>query len=99
MEKLLPIYRSEQVARERYDNYHYYASQLCICIEMAFSLMVKRWSMLQRPIAIAFHNIKHLICSIGLQHKFCINEQIVHCSGNGIFVPKTTNFSPEEMVL
>ena len=30
---------------------------------------------------------------------YCINEQIVHCSGNGIFVPKNTNFSPEETVL
>ena len=35
MEKLLPIYRSEQAARERYDNYIYYASQLHIHIEMA----------------------------------------------------------------
>ena len=48
MEKLLPIYRSEQVARERYDNYNFYASQLCIHIEMAFGLMVKRWSILQK---------------------------------------------------
>ena len=99
MEKLLPIYRSEQAARERYDNYNYYASQLHICIEMAFSLMVKRWSILQRAITIAFHNIKHLICLIGVLHNYCINEQIVHCGGNGIFVPKNTNFTPGEMVL
>ena len=32
-EKLLPIYRSEQVARERYDNYNFYASQLHICLD------------------------------------------------------------------
>ena len=87
-EILLPIYRSEQVARERYDNYNYYASQLCVCIEMEFGLMVKRWSILQRPITISICNIKHLICSIGVLHNYCINEQIVHCSGNGIFVPK-----------
>ena len=98
-EKLLPIYRSEQVARERYDNYNYYTSQLHICIEMAFELIVKRWSILQRPITIPICNIKHLICSIGVLHTYCINEQIVHCSGNGIFVPKNTNFSPEETVL
>ena len=98
-EKLLPIYRSEQAARERYDNYNYYASQLHIHIEMAFGLMVKRWSILQKPITIAIHNIKHLICSIGVLHNYCINEQIVHCGGNGILVPKNTNFSPEEMVL
>ena len=98
-EKLLPIYMSEQVARERYDNYNYYTSQLCIHIEMAYGLMVKRWHILQRPITIAICNIKHLICSIGVLHNCCINEQFVHCSGNGMFIPKNTNFSPEEMVL
>ena len=75
-EKLLPIYRSEQVARERYDNYNYYTSQLHICIEMAFAFMVKRWSILQRPITIANHSIEHLICSIGVLHNYCINEQL-----------------------
>ena len=97
--KLLPIYRSVQAARERYDNYDFYAIQLHILIEMAFGLMVKRWSILQRPITISIHNIKNLICSIGVLHNYCINEQIVHCSGNGISVPKKTNISPEEMVL
>ena len=99
MEKLLPIYRSEQAARDGYDNYNFYASQLHICIEMAFGLMVKRWSILQRPFTISIHNIKHLICSIIVLHNYCINEQIVQCGGNGIFVPQKTNFSPEEMVL
>ena len=98
-EKLLPIYRSEQAAREIYDNYNYYTSQLCIHIEMAFGLTVKRWSILQRPITIAIRNIKHLICSIGVLHNYCINEQIVHCVGNGIFVPKNTNISPQQTAL
>ena len=40
--KLLPIYRSEQSAKERYDNFNFYASQLRIRIEMAFSVMVKK---------------------------------------------------------
>ena len=30
---------------------------------------------------------------------FCVNEQIIHHSGIGIFCPKNTNFSPEETVL
>ena len=86
MEKLLPIYSSEQAARERCDNYNFYASQLHIHIEMAFGLMVKRWSILQKPITISIHNIKHLICPIGVLHNYCINEQIVHCGGNGILL-------------
>ena len=40
-EKLLPIYRSEQSAKERYDNFNFYTSQLHIRIEMAFGVMVK----------------------------------------------------------
>ena len=39
--KLLPIYRSEQSAKERYDNFNFYTSQLHIHIEMAFGVMVK----------------------------------------------------------
>ena len=99
MEKLLPIYRSEQAAKERYDNFNLYTSQLHICIEMAFGVMVKRWGLLQRPITISICNIKHLICSIGVLHNFCINEQILHHSGIGIFCPKNANFSPDETVL
>ena len=75
-EKLLPIYRSEQEARERYDNYDFYAIQLHIHIEMAFGLMVKRWSILQRPITISIHNIKNLICSIGC--KFYITTVLMN---------------------
>ena len=41
MENLLPIYRSEQVAKERYDNFNFYASQLHIHIEMVFGVMVE----------------------------------------------------------
>ena len=66
---------------------------------MAFGLTVKRWSILQRPITIAIRNIKHLICSMGVLHNYCINEQIVHCVGNGIFVPKNTNISPQQTAL
>ena len=40
-EKLLPIYRSEQSAKERYNNFNFYTSQLHIHIEMAFGVMVK----------------------------------------------------------
>ena len=87
------------MARERNNKYNYYTSQLHICIEMAFGLMLKRWSILQRPISIANCNIEHLICSIGVLHNYCINEQLFIARGNGIFVAKNTNFSPEETVL
>ena len=98
-EKLLPIYRSEQAAKERYDNFNFYASQLRICIEMAFGVIVKKWGILQRPITISICHIKHLICAIGVLHNFSINKQILNQGGIGIFCPKNTSFSPEETVL
>ena len=98
-EKLLPIYRNEQSAKERYDIFNFYASQFHIFIEMAFGVMVKRWGILQRPITISIHNMKHLICAIGVLHNFCINKQILNHGGIGIFCPKNTSFSPEETVL
>ena len=98
-EKLLPIYISEQAAKERYDNFNFYASPLHIRIEMAFGVMVKKWGILQRPTTISICNIKHLICAIGVLHNFSINEQILTHGGIGIFCPKNTLFSPEEPVL
>ena len=47
MEKLLPIYRSEQSAKERYDNFNFYAGQLHIHIEMAFGVMVKNGTIIE----------------------------------------------------
>ena len=41
-EHLIPIYGTENATKSRYDNYNFYASQLRICIEMPFGLMVKR---------------------------------------------------------
>ena len=61
--------------------------------------MVKRWGLLQRPITISIHNIRHLVCSIGVLHNFCINEQIIQHGGIGIFCPKNTNFCPDKRVL
>ena len=98
-EKLLPIYRSEQAARERYDNFNFYASQLHIHIEMAFGVMVKKWGILQRPITISICHIKHLICAIEVLHNFSINKQILNHGRIGIFCPKNTSFSPEETFL
>ena len=40
-----------------------------------------------------------MICSIGVLHNFCINEQILNHGGIDIFCPKNANFSPEETVL
>ena len=45
-EHLIPIYSADNATKLRYDNYNFYASQLRICIEMSFGLMVKRWGIL-----------------------------------------------------
>ena len=43
-ENLIPIYMGEMAQQN--DNINLFASQLCIQIEMAFGLMVKKWEIL-----------------------------------------------------
>ena len=40
-----------------------------------------------------------LICSIGYLHNVCINERLLEKGNNGIYCPKNTALSPEEVVL
>ena len=87
------------MAKERSDNFNFYTSQLCIHIEMAFGVMAKNGVYYRDQSQYQFATFKHLICSIGVLHNFCINEQILHQGGIGIFCPKNTNFSPEATVL
>ena len=70
-EHLIPIFRGENAlsARNR-NNFNFFGSQLCIRIEMAFGLMVKKWGILARPLTIKLkNNIKRLVFAIAKLHK------------------------------
>ena len=98
-EHLIPIYGADNATKSRYDNYNFYASQLRICIEMLFHLMVKRWGILSRPLTIKMQKVKLLICCIGCLHNFCIDKRLIAKGNTGIYCPKNMTLSPEEVVL
>ena len=98
-EHLTPIYGSDYAKKTRYDNYNFYASQLRIRIEMSFGLMVKKWGILSRPLTIKMQKVKLLICCIGCLHNYCIDERLLHSGSTGIYSPKNTALSPEEVLL
>ena len=43
--------------------------------------------------------VKLLICCIGCLHNFCIDEQLLQSGSTGIYSPKNTALSPEEVLL
>ena len=66
---------------------------------MSFGLMVKRWGILSRPLTIKMQKVKLLICCIGCLHNFCIDERLLQSGSTGIYSPKNTALSPEEVLL
>ena len=43
--------------------------------------------------------VKLLICCIGCLHNFCIDERLLQNGSSGIYSPKNTALSPEEVLL
>ena len=66
---------------------------------MSFGLMVKRWGILSQPLTIKMQKVKLLICCIGCLHNFCIDEQLIQKGNTGIYSPKNTTLSLEEVLL
>jgi hypothetical protein len=56
--------------------FNIFASQLRICIEMAFGLMTKKWGILHLPLSNLLPSIKHLFCCIARLHNFCIDQRL-----------------------
>jgi hypothetical protein len=96
MEHLVPIFRGDQAKFHKNDNFNFCASQLCICIEMAFGLMVKKWGVLGRPLTIKLANVKHLVLAIARLHNFCIDERLSQKAALGnqavVFTPSNVSF-------
>jgi DDE superfamily endonuclease len=71
-EHLVPMFYGADKQRPRYDNFNFYASQLRICIEMAFGMMQKKWGILWCPLHIPLDKTKYVVKVIGRLHNFCI---------------------------
>jgi DDE superfamily endonuclease len=72
---LIPIFGGAQAKAKKHDDFNYFASQCRIKMEMAFGLMVKKWSILNWPLSLKLQHAKHLIVCIAWLHNFCITNE------------------------
>ena len=105
-EHLVPIFRGVNALVHKNDNFHFFASQLRIRIEMAFGLMVKKWGILARPLTIKLKSVKTLMFAIAKLHNFCISERLlanqqsqVQHNQQMIFTPTNVAFTRHEAML
>jgi hypothetical protein len=73
-----------------------------IRIEMAFSLMVKKWGILARAFSIRMIKIKRLVVAIARLHNFCINKQLAMLSNNWdrfVFTPRNATLTAHDDML
>ena len=70
---------------------------------MAFGLMVKKWGILGRPVAVKLANVKHLVLAIARLHNFCIDERMSQKAVIGnqvvVFTPTNVAFSHHSTML
>jgi DDE superfamily endonuclease len=97
-EHLVPIFRGDQALLPRNDNFNFFASQLRIRIEMAFGIMVKKWSILSRPLTVKLKNIKKIIVTIAKLHNYCINERLGNVSDE-VYTPRNVAFTQHQIML
>jgi hypothetical protein len=96
--RLVPIYGGYLAKSKKNDNFNFFASQLCIQIEMAYGLMVKKWGILRRPISTKVKHIKHVIVAIAQLHNYCINERLIERNGSS-FLPVNVEISAYEQLI
>jgi hypothetical protein len=60
----------------RRDAFNFFLSQLRIRIEMTFGLLVNKWGVLQKPIAVEFSQVRHVVHACIQLHNFCIDERL-----------------------
>ncbi len=57
------------------DDYSFYHSQLCICVECAFGMLVLRWGILRfaTPLGITIQKTVALVNALAKLHNYCID--------------------------
>jgi hypothetical protein len=87
---------------KRRDSFNFFASQLCIRIEMAFRLMVNKWGIFARPLSIKLIKMKRLMVAMARLHNFCMNERLAKQGNNQdivVFTPRNVRFTAQETML
>ena len=87
-EHLLIPFTGSQRDDEKQDAFNFYLSQLRIRIEMAFGLLVKKFSILKKPLQHRLKNVSQIIMCCAQLHNFVINNDGVNIEDgeNGEFI-------------
>lgn len=79
---LVPFTKPEIKTRD-YSDYNFYISQLRIRIEMSFGLLVNKWQIFKRPLAVDYVHAGLVIKTCMKLHNYCINERISQPESGG----------------
>eukprot|EP00644_Phytophthora_capsici_P018297 jgi/Phyca11/131116/e_gw1.101.26.1 len=75
-DSLLVPFTKLELKGKVYSDFNFFLSQLRIRIEMSFGLLVNKWQIFLRPLAVDFQNLGKVIKTCMKLHNFCINEQL-----------------------
>ena len=78
-EHVVPVYYAVDRRKPLFDNFNFYASQLCIRVEMAFGMMTRKWGVLQRPCTVNLSNATKMVQAIARLHNYVIAERLLEC--------------------
>ncbi|KAE8989963.1 hypothetical protein PR002_g21286 [Phytophthora rubi] len=59
------------------DSFNFHLSQLRICVEMAFGLLVRKWAIFKRPLELCLKNATLAIKFAAVLHNFVVTERLV----------------------
>jgi hypothetical protein len=73
-EYLVPVFGGADWNIVDNDNCNFYMSQVCICVEMAFGMMIDKFGILRSPLQISVHHIGPLLQCVAKLHNFMLDE-------------------------
>jgi len=76
-ENLLTTFSGWQKNYPAQDAFHFYLSQLRICIKQTFGMMTTKWRILCQPLQVCLKNVGKVFMCISSLQNFCINEGCV----------------------
>ena len=75
-EKIVSLFYGVDALVLENDNFNFYGSQCCICIEMAFGMMSQKWGILKCPLSGNMQFTTNIAICVAHLHNFTINKRL-----------------------
>jgi hypothetical protein len=72
---LLIPYSGKEKQSSAKDVFNFYLSQLCICVEQAFGLLITKWCLFKKPLEVKLRRTTLLVDAAMILHNYCIDER------------------------